>query len=87
LGNAIGLSNPALEELVTGFSRDRSVLVVDSFESLEPISGWVRDTLLPALPSQVAVILAGRLAPEVTADHRRIEHTKEHRQDIACEPH
>ena len=53
-----------LEELVTGFSRDRSVLVVDSFEGLEPISGWVRDTLLPALPSQVAVILAGRLAPD-----------------------
>jgi DNA-binding winged helix-turn-helix (wHTH) protein len=66
LGNALGLSNPAgtLEELVTGFSRDRSVLVVDSFEGLEPISGWVRDTLLPALPSQVAVILAGRLAPD-----------------------
>lgn len=66
LGNAPGLSNPAgtLEELVTSFSRDRSVLVVDSFESLEPISGWVRDTLLPALPSQVAVILAGRLAPD-----------------------
>ena len=66
LGNALGLSNPAgtLEELVTGFWRDRSVLVVDSFEGLEPISGWVRDTLLPALPSQVAVILAGRLAPD-----------------------
>ena len=66
LGNALGLSNAAgtLEELVTGFSQDRSVLVVDSFESLEPMSGWVRDTLLPALPSQVAVILAGRLAPD-----------------------
>jgi DNA-binding winged helix-turn-helix (wHTH) protein len=66
LGNALGLSNPAgtPEELVTGFSKARSVLVVDSFEGLEPISGWVRDTLLPALPSQVAVILAGRHAPD-----------------------
>ena len=35
----------------------------------------------------VCIWLADRLAPEVTADHRRIEHTKEHCQDIACEPH
>lgn len=66
LVNALGLSEPAgtIEELAAGFSRHRSVLVVDSFEHLEPMSGWVRDTLLPALPSQVTVVLAGRQAPD-----------------------
>ncbi|WMT74314.1 AAA family ATPase [Bradyrhizobium sp. Ash2021] len=65
LANALGLSEAAatIEQLVAGFSR-RSVLVVDSFEALEPISGWVRDTLLRALPSHVTVLLAGRQAPD-----------------------
>ncbi len=66
LANALGFSESTgtIEELVAGFSRHRSVLVVDSFEHLEPMSGWVRDTLLPALPSQVVVVLAGRQAPD-----------------------
>jgi DNA-binding winged helix-turn-helix (wHTH) protein len=66
LASALGSSEPAapLEELVTGFPRDRSVLVVDSFEHLEAMSGWVRDTLLPALPSHVTVVLAGRQVPD-----------------------
>jgi DNA-binding winged helix-turn-helix (wHTH) protein len=66
LANALRLSEPAatLGELVAGFPRDRSVLVIDSFEHLEPMSGWVRDTLLPALPSQVTIVLAGRQVPD-----------------------
>jgi DNA-binding winged helix-turn-helix (wHTH) protein len=66
LSNALGLIEPAgaIEELAAGFSRHRSVLVVDTFEHLEAISGWVRDTLLPALPAQVTVVLAGRQAPD-----------------------
>ena len=67
LADALGLNEPAgtLEELVARFPSDRSsVLVVDSFENLEPMNGWVRDTLLPALPSQVTVVLAGRQAPD-----------------------
>jgi DNA-binding winged helix-turn-helix (wHTH) protein len=66
LSIALGLNEPAgtVEEWVAGFSKHRSVLVIDSFEGLEPMSGWARDTLLPALPSQVAVILAGRQAPD-----------------------
>jgi DNA-binding winged helix-turn-helix (wHTH) protein len=66
LANALRLSEPAatLGELAAGFPRDRSVLVIDSFEHLEPMSGWVRDTLLPALPSQVTIVLAGRQVPD-----------------------
>jgi DNA-binding winged helix-turn-helix (wHTH) protein len=66
LSSALGLNEPAgtIEELVAGFSKHRSVLVVDSFEHLESMSGWVRDTLLPALPSQATVVVAGRQAPD-----------------------
>ena len=66
LANGLGVSKPAgtIEELAAGFSRHRSVLVVNSFEHLDPMSGWVRDTLLPALPSQATVVLAGRQAPD-----------------------
>lgn len=66
LANAVGLCEPAgtVAELTVGFPLHRSVLVIDSFEHLELISGWVRDTLLPALPSQVTVVLAGRQAPD-----------------------
>jgi len=66
LSTALGLHEPAgtIEELATGFSKRRSVLVVDSFEHLLPMSGWMRDMLLPALPAQVTIILAGRQAPD-----------------------
>src|SRR5260221_2939304 len=66
LANALGLSERAatLEQVVAGFSRDRGVLAVDSFESLGPMSSWVRDTLLAALPSQITVVLAGRQVPD-----------------------
>ncbi|NOJ43602.1 winged helix-turn-helix domain-containing protein [Bradyrhizobium australiense] len=42
----------------------RNILAIDSFEHLEPVSSWVRDTLLPSLPSQVTVVLAGRQPPD-----------------------
>jgi DNA-binding winged helix-turn-helix (wHTH) protein len=66
LSTSLRLHEPAttVEDLATAFPKHRSVLIVDSFEHLEPASGWVRDALLPALPSQVSVILAGRQAPD-----------------------
>jgi hypothetical protein len=54
-----------LEALASGrLASDRNVLVIDSFEHLEPASGWVRDALLPSLPSQMTVVLAGRQPPD-----------------------
>jgi DNA-binding winged helix-turn-helix (wHTH) protein len=54
-----------LEALASGrLVSDRNVLVIDSFEHLEPVSGWVRDTLLPSLPSEMSVVLAGRQPPD-----------------------
>nr|WP_249816757.1 AAA family ATPase [Bradyrhizobium sp. 160] len=57
---ADGIDVLASGRLVSG----RNVLVIDSFEHLEPASGWVRDTLLPSLPSQTTVVLAGRQPPD-----------------------
>jgi hypothetical protein len=44
-------------------SRPRSVLLVDSYETLAPVDGWLRSTLLPALPASTVVVLAGRTPP------------------------
>jgi DNA-binding winged helix-turn-helix (wHTH) protein len=66
LSTALRLHEPAatVEELAAGFSKRRCALIVDSFEHLDPLSNWVRDALLPALPSRVSVVLAGRQGPD-----------------------
>jgi hypothetical protein len=47
-----------LSELVAG-----GVLLVDGYEQLGPIDGWLRQAFLPALPADCVVVLAGREAP------------------------
>ena len=54
----------SLETLSGKLGSDRNVLAIDSFEHLEPASGWVRDTLLPSLPSRMSMVLAGREPPD-----------------------
>lgn len=48
----------------------RGVLLVDTYELLAPLDAWIRDDLLPGLPPDVVVVLAGRHppAPGWTAD-------------------
>jgi DNA-binding winged helix-turn-helix (wHTH) protein len=43
---------------------DCRLLLIDSFDALGDTSGWVREKLLPALPAQVRIVLAGRNAPD-----------------------
>ena len=67
LSHALGVNGQTgtLEEHAPAWRLlDRTVLVIDSFECLEPLSVWLRDTLLPALPSTVTLVLAGRNAPD-----------------------
>ncbi len=40
-----------------------AVLLVDGYEQLGPIDGWLRQAFLPALPADCVVVLAGREAP------------------------
>jgi hypothetical protein len=39
------------------------VLLVDSYERLTPIDGWVRELLIPRLPVAALTVLAGRMPP------------------------
>lgn len=41
----------------------RPILLVDTYELLDPIDAWLRDTLVPQLPAQAIVVLAGRKPP------------------------
>ncbi|WP_306204736.1 ATP-binding protein [Actinoplanes sp. RD1] len=41
----------------------RPVLILDTYELLEPIDDWVREQYLPSLPGGALVVLAGRRAP------------------------
>ena len=43
--------------------RPRGVLLVDTYETLAPLDGWVREVLLPELPGRHLVVLAGRDPP------------------------
>jgi len=44
---------------------DRVLLLVDTYELLRMLDPWVRTTFVPALPSQVRVVLAGREPPSL----------------------
>jgi hypothetical protein len=43
--------------------QDRPVLFIDTYEVLAPLDGWVRERLLPQLPGDVLVVMAGRTPP------------------------
>lgn len=44
-------------------SGERPVLLIDTYELLEPLDDWVREEYLPSLPGDAVVVLAGRRAP------------------------
>src|SRR5690348_7801662 len=56
--NAVGSALPDGTVLPGG-----TVLLVDGYEQLGPIDGWLRQEFLPALPADGVVVLAGREAP------------------------
>lgn len=47
-------------------SGDRVLLLVDTYELLRMLDPWVRTTFVPALPSDVRVVLAGREPPSLS---------------------
>ncbi|MEJ3657933.1 ATP-binding protein [Actinomycetes bacterium KLBMP 9759] len=53
-----------LEELGDRLAHDRPpLLLVDTFELLEPLEEWVREKLVPGLPGDALVVIAGRRPP------------------------
>ncbi|GLZ02242.1 ATP-binding protein [Actinoplanes sp. NBRC 103695] len=41
----------------------RPILLIDTYELLEPVDDWVRDKYLPSLPRNCLAVIAGRHAP------------------------
>jgi hypothetical protein len=44
--------------------QDRPLLIIDTYEQLTPLDAWLRDDLLPQLPSDALVIVASRTPPQ-----------------------
>lgn len=61
---AIGLDDetPILAGL--GEQGDRSVLLIDTVETIEALDDWLRTQFLPDLPEDVVVVFAGRSEPD-----------------------
>ncbi|GIJ45384.1 hypothetical protein Val02_22700 [Virgisporangium aliadipatigenens] len=51
------------DALPTPVDADRPALFIDTYELLEPVDDWVRDTYLPSLPGDCPVVIAGRQPP------------------------
>ncbi|MCI0646191.1 MAG: ATP-binding protein [Chloroflexi bacterium] len=65
LQRAMGL-DPAVSPLQALSSPNgRWVLLIDTYEMLAPLDGWLRDVFLPQLPGNVITILAGRNPPSI----------------------
>lgn len=66
LASARASPDTILGELEPACARPhRVVLLIDSYEQGIAIDGWVRETLLPALPEDVLLVIAGRYPPSV----------------------
>ena len=67
LGTALGgpapPSAPAAAELIAAAGVD--VLLIDSFERLNLLDGWIRNELTSTLPAAVTTLLVGRRGPNV----------------------
>jgi hypothetical protein len=57
---AVGESLSAAEDHL---DPDRTVVIIDAAERLEPLEGWLRDEFLPSLPAETVVVIAGRRPP------------------------
>jgi hypothetical protein len=55
--------DPAASPLAVLAHERHHVLLVDTYETLAPLDGWLRDAFLPQLPENTLVVLAGRNPP------------------------
>ncbi len=61
----IALNPSSQESAAQSFASrpDRFVILIDTYETLAPLDGWLRETFLPQLPENTLVVLAGRQPP------------------------
>ena len=64
-----------LESMLAGVAEEHRPLVLfDTYERMTALGGWLRGRLLPALPADSLVVLAGRRKPEAEWFHGGWEH-------------
>ncbi|AQZ65095.1 COG2256: ATPase related to the helicase subunit of the Holliday junction resolvase [[Actinomadura] parvosata subsp. kistnae] len=65
-GRTLDPSPAAFEAAAEAVLRDeRAVLLVDTFERIQGLEGWLRERFLPRLPVGALVVIAGRFPPDI----------------------
>ena len=64
LSAALGQPNGASIPDLLDAAPQRTVILIDTYEGLTPLDGWLRTVFLPQLPDTVLTVLAGRNAPD-----------------------
>ena len=64
LGTLLGQHNGKSIPDLLDASSQRTVILIDTYEALTPLDGWLRTTFLPQLPDTVLTVMAGRHAPD-----------------------
>lgn len=54
----VGGEQDQLSDVLSSFAR--SILLIDTYETLAPLDDWLREVFLPTLPENTLVVLAGR---------------------------
>lgn len=63
--SALGMALPDVPDPLAFLARqERVVLLIDTYENLAPLDGWLRDALLPQLPAASLTVIAGRNPPD-----------------------
>ena len=64
LGNALGTPLPTIADATDALAGDaRVLLTIDTHEQLRLLDAWLRQSLVPALPENARLLLAGRDTP------------------------
>lgn len=63
LADALGVDGPDAA-VATLRDRPRPVVLVDTYEQLAGLDGWLRQTFIPELPADALVVIAGRSRPD-----------------------
>lgn len=64
LGASLGQHNGTSIPDLLDAAPQRTVILIDTYEVLTPLDGWLRTTFLPQLPDTVLTVLAGRDPPD-----------------------
>lgn len=64
LNTALGIAQPISLFEVLASRPTRQVILVDTYENLQPLDAWLRDVFLPELPENVLIVFAARNPPD-----------------------